>query len=95
MGATLHDEPTVRDFQDNFFEIAKSEFYRGMAAGTHHLDLIRAAMDMMIYLVMQGRGEAVVFGNQAAMYVLGGVSRRALMAFAQACPLLRFASDRR
>lgn len=73
MGATLHDEPTVRDFQDNFFEIAKSEFYRGMAAGTHHLDLIRAAMDMMIYLLMQGRGEAVVFGNQAAMYAYGGV----------------------
>jgi hypothetical protein len=41
-------------------EIAKSEFYKGMAAGTHHQDLIRAAMDLMLYLVIQGQGEAVV-----------------------------------
>ncbi|GHJ89927.1 hypothetical protein NliqN6_6329 [Naganishia liquefaciens] len=65
LGATFHDEPTIRDFHANFFEIAKSEFYKGMAAGTHHQDLIRAAMDLMLYLVIQGQGEAVEFGNQA------------------------------
>lgn len=41
-----------------------------MGEGDHCLDLVRAAMDLMIYLLAQGRkNEAIIFGNQAAMWV--------------------------
>lgn len=70
IGAAWHDEPAIRDCQTNFYDMAKTEFYRGMSEGNHCLDLIRAAMDLMIYLLAQGRkDEAVIFGNQAAMCV--------------------------
>jgi hypothetical protein len=70
-GAAWHEESAIRDLQTHFYETAKTELYNGMAHGDRYLDLIRAAMDLVIYLLAKGKKhEATIYGNQASLYVV-------------------------
>ncbi|KAJ9114048.1 hypothetical protein QFC22_005868 [Naganishia vaughanmartiniae] len=70
-GAAWHEESAIRDLQNHFFETAKTELYNGMSDGDRYLDLIRAAMDMVIYLLAKGKKKvATIYGNQASLIMV-------------------------